>query len=73
MTRQSSIDAHFVRSLREWRRVARKRLREKGWLGKPVPEGDINRLADELLGRVFKPEWMEALCRSNEDESKLSE
>jgi hypothetical protein len=62
------IDEHLARSLREWRRTARKRLRERGWAGKPVPEDDINRLTDELLARVFKSEWMEALRQSDEDE-----
>jgi hypothetical protein len=72
MTPHPPIDAHFVRSLREWRRTARKRLREKGWGGRPVPEDEVDRLADELLARVFKPEWMEALRRSDEEESGVT-
>jgi hypothetical protein len=37
-----------------------------------VPEDEVDRLADELLGRVFKPEWMEALHRSDQDEDGSS-
>jgi hypothetical protein len=72
-TPHPSIDAHFVRSLREWRRVVRRRLREKGWGGKPVSDADIDRLADELLGQVFKPEWMEALRQSDQEVGGSSE
>jgi cobalamin biosynthesis Mg chelatase CobN len=37
-----------------------------------VPEDEVDRLADELLARVFKPEWMEALRRSDEEESGVT-
>ncbi|MBM1169614.1 hypothetical protein [Microvirga arabica] len=45
-----------VKTLYEWERRIKAKLRERGW-----PEDDIDRRADEIMRRAFKPEWMDAL------------
>ena len=45
-----------IQTLSEWERRIKLKLRDRGW-----PEHHIDRRADEIMRRAFKPEWMDAL------------
>lgn len=45
-----------MESLHQWETGLKANLRERGY-----PATDVDRRADELMRRVFRPEWIEAL------------